>query len=43
MYYTSSLDYKDGEELVDFYLKTKKMEQEINIQQDQTGQLQRLN
>ena len=40
--YTSRLDYEDGEEMVNFYLKAMKMEQEIKLPYDCSGQFQRL-
>ena len=36
------LKIQDGEELVEFYHRAKTMEYEIELQQDQTGQLKRL-
>ena len=36
------LKIQDGEELVEFYHRAKKMEYEIELQQDQIGQLKRL-
>ena len=36
------LKIQDGEELVEFYYRAITMEYEIELQQDQTGQLKRL-
>ena len=40
--YVEELVIKDGEELIEFYHRTKTMEYEISLQKDQTGQHQRL-
>ena len=40
--YVEGLAAQDGEELVEFYHRTKTMEYEISLQKDQTGQHQRL-
>ena len=40
--YVKELQIQDGEELVEFYHRTKPMEYEIGLQRDKTGQLQRL-
>ena len=40
--YVEELVIKEGEELIEFYHRTKEMEYEINLQKDQTGQSQRL-
>ena len=40
--YMKELKIQDGEKLVEFYHRAKTMEYEIELQQDQTGQLKRL-
>ena len=38
--HADTLDFKDGEELIEFFIKAKKMEEKIILQKDKTGQSQ---
>ena len=42
VHYVKDLKILDGEELVEFYHRAKIIEYEIELQQDQTGQLKKL-